>query len=80
MNLEEIYDAEEYFDMNKQLQLKDKLTTPGLQSILQKVITKCIGLGKKYNIKEYIRQANCSLIELDKDTKRTRDECIREAC
>jgi len=74
MNLEEIYDAEEYFDMNKQLQLKDKLTTPGLQSILQKVITKCIGLGKKYNIQEYIRQANCSLIELAKDPKTTPGE------
>jgi hypothetical protein len=34
MNCEDIFDAEEHFDMNKQLQLREKLATPGLQNLL----------------------------------------------
>jgi len=50
MNMDEIFDAEAYFDQNKQYQLKDKLTAPTQQVILQKFITKCVSLCKKYNI------------------------------
>lgn len=42
--------------------------------MLQKVIQKCISLSKKYNISEYIKQANCSLIDLAKDPSTTAEE------
>ena len=74
MNSEEIVDAEDYFDMKKQLQLREKLPTQGLQNIMQKVIQKCISLSKKFNIPEYIKQANISLLELAKDPEMTPDE------
>lgn len=74
LNTEEIYDAEAYFDQNKQYQLKDKLTLPAQQAILQKFITKCISLCKKYNIQEYIRQANSTLLDLAKDPRTSPQE------
>lgn len=55
MNMEKIYDAEEYFDMNKLIQLREKLPNHNIQNLLQKVIAKCTSLSKKYNISEYIK-------------------------
>lgn len=74
LNMDEIFDAEAYFDQNKQYQLKDKLISPAQQGILQKFISKCISLCKKYNIQEYIRQANSSLVDLAKDPRTTPQE------
>jgi UDP-N-acetyl-D-mannosaminuronate dehydrogenase len=38
-----------------------------------KVITKCKNLSKKYNIVEYIKQANLSLLELAKEPETTEE-------
>lgn len=73
MNLEEIYDAEEYFDMNKLITLKDKFKDQQVQALLQKVIVKCKSLSKKYNVTEYIKQSNLTLLELAKDPETTPD-------
>lgn len=74
MNLEEIYDADEYFDMNKLLQLRDKFSEHCIQDLLSKVIMKCKNLCKKYNIPECIRQANTSLLDLAKDPETTAEQ------
>lgn len=74
MNMEKIYDAEEYFDMNKLIQLREKLPNHNIQNLLQKVIAKCTSLSKKYNISEYIKQANISLLDLAKDPETTAEE------
>lgn len=42
--------------------------------MLAKFIQKCIALGSKYNITEYVRQANLGLIEMAKDARTTPDE------
>jgi hypothetical protein len=34
MNMEKIYDAGEYFDMNKQIQLREKLPDHNIQVLL----------------------------------------------
>lgn len=79
MNQEEVYDADEYFDVNKQLALREKLGSHNLQGLLQKVISKCTNLSKKYNLQEYIRQANNSLLDLAKDPRCTEEEFLEAA-
>ena len=74
MNLEEIYDAEEYFDMNRLISIREKLVNHNVQDILQKVILRCTKLCKKYNIHQYIKQANLSLLDLAKDPEITPEE------
>jgi len=72
--MEKIYDGGEYFDMNKQIQLREKLPDHNIQVLLQKFITKCTSLSKKYNISEYLKQANISLLDLAKDPDTTAEE------
>ena len=57
--------------MNRLLHLREKLTNHEIQSLLQKVVQKCIQLSKKFNIQEYMKQANMSLIELAMDPETT---------
>lgn len=74
MSLEEIVDAEEYFDKNKMLVLRDKFKDQQIFVLFQKSVAKCKSLSKKYNISEYIKQANLSLIELAKDQETTAEQ------
>lgn len=71
MNLEEIFDAEEHFDANRLLQTREKFPSASMQALLHKAIGRCKALSKKYNISEYIKQANLCLLELAKDADTT---------
>ena len=74
MNIEDIYNGEEYFDANRLISLREKLSSNQQYSVLQKVIQKCISLSKKYNIIENIKDANVNLLELAKDPETTPEQ------
>ena len=67
----EINNAALYFDQNTRMILKEKLTTQSSKAVLDKFSQRSIALSKKYNIQEYIKQANISLIDLAKDVRTT---------
>jgi len=60
--------------MNKQLHMREKFQSAPSQQLIQKLVKTFVNLGKKYNVLEYIRQANLQIIELSKDPQMTPDE------
>jgi len=55
LDSEAILDAQDYFDANKQLQLREKFDSKSLQALLFKVVNQMIALSKKYNLQEYVK-------------------------
>lgn len=60
--------------MNRLMVLREKFKDQQIQVLLQKSIQTCKVLSKKYNISEYVKQANLSLIELAKDPETTPEQ------